>query len=322
MKYEKLYENPTDEQLQEQHRLYISGSQVGEILNRPWDNLRRVFGEEPIDNPYRFSKNSEENMLNGILQEPYILAMGEERYTLLSNVKTDKATYKLKDLPFTFNLDAYIGKDINHVETIIEIKSTSDKDLSNAKKKGWLDQMKFYCLCTGARKAILLGLCASRLKMSEFNFSDAEIEELKNQLLDYNNKKIEALLVGDYTILDHTRHATSKDLQVNEIVDETELNQLKIYEELCDEYKSVKEKIDEFKDNLKTKYGVSEIRFNDKYIKIYETTTTKIDYENLCNYILEKTSYFLTDKELNQFKNTNVSVSMSPIKTIKIKKGK
>lgn len=322
MKYEKLYDSPTDEQLKEQHRLYISGSQVGEILNRPWDNLRRVFGEEPIDNPYKYSKNSEENMLNGILQEPYILAMGKEGFALLSNVKTDKATYKVKDLPFTFNLDAYIGKDINHVETIIEIKSTTDKDLSNAKKKGWVDQMKFYCLCTGAKKAILLGLCASRLKMVEFNFSDAELEELKNQLLEYNLKKNEALFIDDYTILDDARNNTSKELQVNEIVDETELNQLKIYEEICEEQKVNKEKIDEFKDKLKTKYGVSEIRFNDKYIKVYEVTTTKVDYENLTNYILEKTGYFLSDKELNQFKNTNITVSMTPIKTLKNKKGK
>lgn len=322
MKYEKLYDSPTDEQLKEQHRLYISGSQVGEILNRPWDNLRRVFGEEPIDNPYKYSKNSEENMLNGILQEPYILAMGKEAFTLISNVKTDKSTYKVKDLPFTFNLDAYIGKDINHVETIIEIKSTTDKDLSNAKKKGWVDQMKFYCLCTGAKKAILLGLCASRLKMVEFNFSDAELEELKNQLLEYNLKKNEALFIDDYTILDDARNNTSKELQVNEIVDETELNQLKIYEEICEEQKVNKEKIDEFKDKLKTKYGVSEIRFNDKYIKVYEVTTTKVDYENLTNYILEKTGYFLSDKELNQFKNTNITVSMTPIKTLKNKKGK
>ena len=320
----QLIHNPTNEQLKQLHKQYISGSQVNEILNRPWDNLRMLFDEPKLDDPYAHIADRDIALARGKLMESYIFEMAKQAFpNELQDMQTDKHTYHIQDTPFAFNIDGYIGKDINNVEAVVEIKTTRERDALKMLDKGWIDQMKFYCMCLNTTKAYLIGLYASDLQLSTFEFSRAELDELKQQLLEYNQTKIKVLKSKDFTCLDHLRNAHQKETLPRFEIEADDNQRLSVFEEMSQKVvleKQLKKDIEAFKNSMKQIYGTSIVHWtnpNDGAKWCVESVTMKsssINWEQVVSDIIQHYQLINT-QAISKIIERNTTFNKPSIKT-------
>lgn len=329
----KLNNAPTDEQLKQLHKQYISGSQVNEILNRPWDNLRMLFDEPKLDDPYANVANKEYVLARGKLMESYIFEMAKQAFpNELSQMKLDKNTYHIMDTPFAFNIDGYIGTDINRVEAVVEIKTTRDRDVLSMLDKGWIDQMKFYCMCLKTNKAYLVGLYASDLQITAFEFSDAELNDLRIKLNDFALIRQKAVAINDFTLMDDLR-TIKQNATINEyeIENADQLNTLETISQKVVLEKQLKKEIEAFKDSIKQIYGKSFLKWtnpSDKKRWCVETTLMNrktTNWEGVISDIVKEYKLINIDKIgeiIKRHSTTNDSSVKTSIRPLKAKEEK
>lgn len=320
----KLTHNPTNEQLKQLHKQYISGSQVNEILNRPWDNLRMLFDEPKLDDPYAHITDRETVLARGKLMESYIFEMAKQAFpNELQDMQTDKHTYHIQDTPFAFNIDGYIGTDINNVQAVVEIKTTRERDALKMLDKGWLDQIKFYCLCLNTTKAYLIGLYASDLQLTTLEFKPEELLELKAKLLDYHKIKLEVLKSRDFTRLDYLRNGIEKENLPRFEIEADDNERLEVFEAISEKVvleKQLKKEIETFKNSMKQIYGKSIVYWTNPKTQqkwCVESTTVKhssIDWERVVSEIINH--YKITDtKDVSKIIERNTAFNKPSIKT-------
>ena len=133
----------------------MSGSQVKRVFTDLENLYKEKVGEkEPVN--LNNIPGLAERLEMGNFMEPVIIKRAMEVHGL--DIKIDKSTFEsTNDEWFTANIDGYIGKDINNVEEIIEVKNTTVED--NAKLlDSYKYQIAYYMWFFNAKRAKLIAL--------------------------------------------------------------------------------------------------------------------------------------------------------------------
>ncbi len=152
----------------------ISGSQIGRVINEPKRLLYEKWGliqksipgqhqfELPPGSPEKVPENLEkffpktllEHMnitnewtrnllLRGKYYEDPIIKMGV-KLKLIPPANVDKRSFQNIEQPrFTANIDGFVGKDINNIDELIEVKFTTSADLKEVQRR-YIWQIRFY----------------------------------------------------------------------------------------------------------------------------------------------------------------------------------
>ena len=300
----------------------ISGSQIWAIINTPL----KIFNDKK-DVEHIFDPNSNEiireRMEAGNYQEKFILQEAIYRGKLPKDTKVDKNTYQstIYDLR-TANIDAYIGKDINNVEWIVEIKNTTEENIK-ALLERYVPQLLYYVWFFNAKKGGIFifringwKLVKVELKLEDYQnyiegimtfieqFEDCLINNLSPDLDDnYNEVKFFKLDNSEKSILikqliekQTQEKQLKKELQTlkEQVLDFMELNTG--YFDTNNNRKLVKV-INERKGNID--YQAALVAMAEKYGESVEVWMEKYRKENIKNPIIKITN--ISNKDLENY---------------------
>lgn len=255
----ELEDNLTKQELEERQKKLISGDQVHEILVRPYDNLRMIFNQPKLDEPHSHLREDNLVITHHKIMKKHVIEMLREAFVQLKNMKVNQHTYQIEDSPFMFKIDGYVGDDIKNLQAVVVVKIARDPDVLQMLDEGLMDEIKYYCMCLNTTRAYLAGMFASKLILNDIEFTQAELDELREKLLKYNLSKIGALRSNRYDYLDFCRKIVRKaDLPEFEIGAEDQ--RLPLFIEMSDKFvlkNQLEKEIEDFQRTIKEIYGKS-----------------------------------------------------------------
>lgn len=154
---------------------FVSGSMIKRIMHEPiqlWKEKHKLTpatipGEDPNVRPHT-NEWTKAVMQRGTYFEDGIVNMANDTLDI-PHINIDKRTFQGENNVYTANIDGYIGRDINDIDDIVEVKYTSTTKLNNLLQR-YIYQIMFYMWFFNVKKGTQFLIYQETIEQVEFNF--------------------------------------------------------------------------------------------------------------------------------------------------------
>ncbi len=140
----------TYEQKKEYWKSHISGSQIKRIIDEPIAFLNEKWGLTPEIIPGEdpnatesFNSYVKMRINEGRALEDVIIKICQGKYENIPEMKILKDTFIVEGKRYSANIDGYIGKDRDNIESIVEVKDSTVNDYNKIIER-YIYQIMFY----------------------------------------------------------------------------------------------------------------------------------------------------------------------------------